>query len=355
MGPANPEAEKPVVTFVVPTFNRARDLPRTLGAIAAQTWGAERMRIVVVDNASTDDTPAVLAGLAARLPVTLQHIRKKPEGPAAARNLGLRLAEGEFVAFVDSDVALRPGWTEATVAAMRADPRLALVGGKVVFGHDTAVLNCFGGAISRFGLAWDLAEGDAADSVGAPRAVLWMNNSATLARREPVLAADGFDDTFFYGYEEADLGLRLALAGWRACVVPEAEAVHHVGTEIGMSDPTIVFHYTKNRLSMALKTFAGRTLLWWVPAALAYGLADAMPHAPRGARLSAHVHVLRHLPSILRRRRVAQMVRTCPDRDAFALMAREWFPPRRLAGLRRRTVRGSTVAATQDDRVGRPA
>ena len=249
-----------------------------------------------------------------------------------------------------------PGWTRAVVAAMRADAGLAQVGGKVVFAHDRDLLNCYGGAVGRLGLAWDLAEGDPAGTATQPRPVLWMNNSATLVRPAPVLAAGGFDEAFFYGYEETDLGLRLAIAGWRACVVPDAVAVHHVGTAIGESHPDIVFHYTKNRLRMGLKAFGPARLLWWVPASLAYGLADALLHAPRLARLRALVWALRTLPATLVLRSAAQEARTRGDGEAFALMERQWFPPRRLAGLRRRRVAGTVHAtAKADDRVSNAA
>jgi GT2 family glycosyltransferase len=339
------------VLFVIPTFNRAADLPRTIGAIAAQAWPREAVSVLVVDNASTDATPEVVAGLAARLPVAVGYRRKAPEGPAAARSLGLAQAAADgFVAFVDSDVELDPGWTRAAMAALEADPGLAMVGGRVVFAHDRAMLNAYGGAVSPLALCWDLGEGDPADSVTAPREVLWMNASAVLARVAPLRRAGGFDAAFFYGYEEPDLGLRLALMGERARVVPDAVAIHHVGTQIGPSHPTMVFHYAKNRLRMGLKCFGAARLCWWLPAILAYSLADAALHRPRAARLRALLWNVMNLPGTLALRRHAQALRRRPDREAFALMAERWFPAQRLAGLRRRPVGAIVAGQAADDR-----
>lgn len=341
----------PPVLFVVPAFNRAADLPRTLRAIAAQDWPAEALSILIVDNGSTDRTEAVVATLAADLRVRLDYRRKAPEGPAAARNLGLAAAPADgLVAFVDSDVELDRGWTRATVTAMEADAGLAMVGGRVAFAHRPDLLNAYGGAISRLGLAWDLDEGAPVAAARAPRDVAWANASALLCRPWPLMEAGGFDADFFYAYEEPDLALRLALAGHRCRVVPDATALHHVGAAVGPSHPDIVFHAVKNRLRMGLKAFSGRRLAWWVPAAILHALADAALHAPRGARWRGIAWNLRHLGQTLELRRKAQALRRLPDEEGFRHMAPRWFPPTRLAGLRRRPVEGLARGAAADDR-----
>ncbi len=342
----------PFVLFVVPTFNRAADLPRTLGAIAAQRWPSDRMAILVVDNSSTDDTSDVLARLAAELPCRLDHLRKAPEGPTVARNLGMRAGRDGLVALVDSDVELDPGWMAAAVAALQADPRIAQVGGKLVFAHDRSILNSYGGAISPLGLAWDAAEGEAADGFTTAADVPWINTAAVLVRPEALLGIGGFDEAFFYGYEEPDLGLRLSIAGWRSVVEPGAVAIHHTGTRIGESSAQIVFHYTKNRFRTGIKVLGPLRLMAFLAANIAYGLLDAALHPPRATRLRAMMWNVVHLPETWALRRRAQAARTVPDRQALALVSTRLFPPRRLAGLRRRPVSGNAIVRTSaDDRV----
>ncbi len=344
----------PPVLFVIPTFNRAADLPRTIGAIAAQDWPQAALSVLVVDNSSTDDTTAVVAGLAQNLPIRIEYVRKVPEGPSVARNLGLLRASDEgFVAFVDSDVELDPGWTRACAAPMLADPKVALVGGRVVFAHRTTMLNCYGGALSPLGLAWDLEEGAPLAAAQEEREVLWMNSSAILARPRPLREAGGFDAAFFYAYEEPDLGLRLALEGFGCRVVPGATAIHHVGDDIGRSHPDFVFHHVKNRLRMGLKCFGTARLAWWAPVALAHATLDAAMHVPRWPRLRGLLWNIRNLPDTLRRRRDVQARRKHPDSEAFRLMESRWFPPTRLAGLRRRAVDGIVIGNAVDDRAGR--
>ncbi|ACA18388.1 glycosyl transferase family 2 [Methylobacterium sp. 4-46] len=341
------------VTVVVPTFNRGRDLPATLAALAAQT---RRPRaVVVVDNSSTDDTRAVVGGWGpalAAVGIALHYRCKAPEGPAAARNLGWREADTAAVAFVDSDVSLDPGWLAACGAALDADQDIGAVGGKVVYAHRPDLLNGYGGALGPLGLAWDALEGEPATAATRARDVLWTNCSALLVRRKALAEIDGFDEAFFYGYEDSDLGWRLTLGGWRVRVVPEAVVHHRVGSAIGRAAETIVFHAAKNRLRSVLVNWGAARLLRHGPPALAYSLADAVLRAPRGPKLRALLWTLRHLPDTLARRRMVQASRRVDDRGIRALMDRRAFPKRRLGGLRRRA---ADVAAPPilgaDDRV----
>lgn len=339
------------VLYVVPTYNRARDLPRTLHAIAAQDWDHDRMAILVVDGGSQDATQAVVEALARTLPCRIELLRKANEGPAVSRNAGLARGLGRFVAVVDSDVALDPGWTRATVAAMQDDPGLAQVGGRLVFGHAPTILNSYGGELGRgIGLAWDFAEGQRADDQHAPRDTLWINTSAVLFRPEPVLAVGAFDPAFMMAYEEPDLGLRLAIAGWRARVVPDAVALHHVGPQSLHWDAEMVFHQVKNRIRLGLKSLGALRLCGFVSVNLLYGLADAALHRHRGARLRGMWWNLVNIAETWRLRRKAQALRRVPDRQALAPTGTAWLPPTRLHGRRRRAMPGMFAASAPDDR-----
>ncbi|ACL58110.1 glycosyltransferase family 2 protein [Methylobacterium nodulans] len=341
------------VTVVVPTFNRSRDLPATLEALAAQT---RRPRaVMVVDNSSTDDTRAVVDSwvpVLGAVGIALRYRCKAPEGPAAARNLGWREADTAAVAFVDSDVSLDPGWLAACGAVLDTDPRVGAVGGRVVYAHRPDLLNGYGGALGPLGLAWDALEGEPVIAARRARDVLWTNCSALLVRRQALAQIDGFDEAFFYGYEDSDLGWRLTLSGWRVRVVPEATVYHRVGHAIGRAAETIIFHAAKNRLRSVLVNWGPAGLLRYGPSALAYSLADAALRAPRGPKLRALLWNLRNLPDTLARRRMVQARRRVDDRRIRALMDRRAFPERRLGGLRRRPADlASPPVLGADDRV----
>lgn len=346
----------PVVSIVIPTFNRLGDLRRTMDALFAQAVPARDFEIIVVDNSSSDGTREWVESLHGAGHLNVRYVRKEPEGPAAARNVGIENARGEFVLFVDSDVVLNPGWIAGALAAMRADADLACLGGAVVYAHAPARLNAFGGDISPIGLAWDTAEGRPIAEADAPRDCLWLNCSAMLARTAVLRELGGFDAVYFYGYEDSDLGWRVNLAGHRVRVLPSLVVTHHVGMSAGASDPRIVFHYTKNRIRSLIKNYSLLYVCSYGVASIAITLADGLLRAPHSAKLKAVAWNVGNLGSTLRARRAVQTHRRRRDSELSPLFTQAWLPPTRLAGRRRRPAEEDAATVlpaipARDDRV----
>lgn len=112
------------------TRNRADSLARCLSSIAADP--SERAaELVVVDNGSTDSTPAVLSGAARESPRPLHVVRTSARGHSRARNAGIRSADGAILLFTDDDVVVQPGWIDA-LSAPFADAGVGAVGGRIV-------------------------------------------------------------------------------------------------------------------------------------------------------------------------------------------------------------------------------
>lgn len=87
----------PLISCIVPVFNGERYLRETLDSIFAQTY--RRLEIIVADDGSTDRTAEIVAGYSERV----RYLKQANAGASAARNLGLRAARGDFVAFLDAD------------------------------------------------------------------------------------------------------------------------------------------------------------------------------------------------------------------------------------------------------------
>ena len=333
----SPDGPKAVaqVTVVIPTYNRAADLERTLHSLAAQTVG-EDLRAVVVDNSSTDGTGEVVARIAAGWQGRLGYLRKEPNGPASARNAGLALVRTPFVAFIDSDVELPAAWVERGLAHLGRAPALGAIGGYILYAFDITRVNAYGGDLGRTGLAWDVDEGCAVDTAKGPAERVWINCSAMLARTDAVREAGGFDETFFIAYEDSDLGWRLNLMGHGVSVFPDLVACHHVEADPGASQPEFVFHYCKNRLRSILKNASTTQLPVMLAAYGAYSLVDVALRGPRGAKLRAVAWNARHLGETLAMRRAIQVKRVVADSKVFDRGSRRWLPPTALGGRRRR-------------------
>ncbi len=106
-----------LVSVIVPSYNRARLLPRAINSVLAQTHG--NLELIVVDDGSDDDTPAVLARYGGRLTA----VRQARQGAAQARNRGLAEARGEFIAFLDSDDWWAPAKLADQLRALAHNPR----------------------------------------------------------------------------------------------------------------------------------------------------------------------------------------------------------------------------------------
>lgn len=116
---------RPLVSVIVPTFNRAALLPRALDSIVAQTFSD--WEIVLVDDGSTDETGEVANRYAHELGERFQYVRRANTGCCGARNDGISRARGSFVAFLDSDDEFLPEKLERQLELFRDRPELGLV------------------------------------------------------------------------------------------------------------------------------------------------------------------------------------------------------------------------------------
>ena len=111
----------PLVSVVIPAYNGRELIARTIESILAQTWPA--VEVIVVDDGSTDGTSEVVARFGDRI----RFFQQKNSGCAAARNLGLLHAKGEFVAVLDQDDLWVPHKLERQIPRFGEDPKIGVV------------------------------------------------------------------------------------------------------------------------------------------------------------------------------------------------------------------------------------
>src|SRR5262249_12044662 len=127
---SDPEAgheRRPLVSIILPTYNRARFLPEALASIKAQRL--RDFELIIVDDGSTDNTRHVVHSLLAGLPQSARYAYQDNQGAYGARNTGLDLAAGEYLAFYDSDDYWLPHHLEDCVAALETHPEVDWVYG----------------------------------------------------------------------------------------------------------------------------------------------------------------------------------------------------------------------------------
>jgi GT2 family glycosyltransferase len=111
----------PAVSVIIPTFNRARLVALTIDSVLAQTW--RDVEVIVIDDGSLDDTPAVLAGYGSRI----RTVRHSNRGMNPSRNVGIELARGRYIALLDSDDLWEPWKLALDVQLLERFPEAAFV------------------------------------------------------------------------------------------------------------------------------------------------------------------------------------------------------------------------------------
>ncbi len=199
---------EPRYSVVVPAFNSARTLPRTLIALERQTV-ADSMEVIVVDDGSTDDTASLAEEAGARV------IRQPNRGPAVARNAGAKAARGEFILFTDADCAPATDFVERLVTALEARAADAGQGAYQTFQMSL---------VARF------AQVEFEERYRIMQRYETIDLVATYAaafRRDAFFAFDGFDESFpAANNEDTELSYRMAAANRRLVFAPEAVVRH---------------------------------------------------------------------------------------------------------------------------------
>ena len=199
----------PIVSVVVASFNRAELLARLLDALEKQDVGP--FEVVVVDDASPDQTPAMLAERAPTTAFTLVTLRQeRNQGPAAARNRGWRAATAPIVCFTDDDCIPSPEWLSSLVAAMDDGADVAQGRTEPAFAQRAAR--------GPFSLTMEKRAGDG-----------FYETCNIAYRRELLDRLGGFDESFrFPCGEDTDLGWRARKAGATTAFVDDAVVEHEI-------------------------------------------------------------------------------------------------------------------------------
>ncbi len=222
---------QPALSIVILTWNSRALLEDCLAALPAAT-APLAVETIVVDNGSTDDTAALLA----RHPELVVVCNERNRGVAPARNQGLRLARGEFLAFLDVDTVAAPGAFGTLVAELRGSRHVGLVGPKLVGPDGALQYSCrrfptlLDKMLRRLPERWGRRVADDVElrswDHASVRDVDYVIGACQVMRRAALDDVGLLDERIFYGPEDVDLCLRMQRAGWRVRYVPQAVVTH---------------------------------------------------------------------------------------------------------------------------------
>ena len=249
---------KPEVSVVVVNLNRRELLAGCLDSLWAQTFSD--FEVIVVDNGSTDGSLQFLGSISEpRLRVVSLPANK---GFAGGCNAGIRVAKGVYVATLNNDAEADQRWLEELVAGMESDNSIGMCASKILFYHDRKRIDKAGHLIYPDGLNHGRGSGEPdRGQFDRREEVLFPDAAAALYRREMLEVVGLFDEHFFAYGDDADLGLRGRLAGWKCLYMPAAIVYHVHSATAGEFSSLKAFLIERNRICVAVKIFPLSLLL----------------------------------------------------------------------------------------------
>lgn len=296
------------VTIGVVNFNGKDTLPDTLQSIHNLKYPA--FEVLVVDNHSTDGSREWVQQYYPKVHcICLDSNRGLP----GAHNVILQEAQTDYVFILDNDMILEPDVLTRLMQMMKRVPRAAVCHPEIHDAKDPQLASHYNGGWIHYLCALV----PRADNSGErPDYEIFdvVSGGALLINRHAVLQIGGFDEDYFFNWEDGDCMARLTLAGYLCLNIPGA-VVHHRGKLRGTSK---VFYQVRNRWFFILKLYSWRTLFLAAPMFLLFELSQALFLLIKGAAKDywkGNLAVLYQLPSIFRKRRAFQKLKIKRDRD----------------------------------------
>ena len=256
-----------LVAIVILTYNGRHYLQQFLPAVLASTY--INKKVVIGDNASTDDTIEWLAGNYPQIEV-IQN--QENFGYAKGYNKVLQQVKADYFVLLNSDVEVTPGWIEPIINLMETDPLIAACQPKLLAYNNKTEFEyagACGGWIDALGYpftrgrVFDYCEKDHGQYNDTSK-VFWASGAALFVRANLFLAFNGFDEFFFAHQEEIDLCWRFQKSGYSIMVCP-ASVVYHVGGGTLPKGHRKVFLNFRNNLVMLAKNWRFSEKLWKMP------------------------------------------------------------------------------------------
>ncbi len=214
---------KPKVSVVLVNYRGVEDTLNAIDSISQCEWDSSKLEIIVVDNASGDNSLEKLSALKNKIKLISSESNL---GFAGGVNRGVKEATGDIVALLNNDARADKNWILAAVEKLNADQETAAIACKVL-NWDGTKIDFVDGSLTWYGMGYKReAEKPVNEVIDYERDVLFATGSAMFIKKAIFDEVGGFDENFFMFYEDVDLGWRLNLFGYKVKYVPTSIAYH---------------------------------------------------------------------------------------------------------------------------------
>jgi GT2 family glycosyltransferase len=312
----------PFVSIIVVNYNGKHFLGECFASLGNLEYPRDKFEVILVDNASTDGS--------------VQYVREnfswvsilqldKNYGFCRPNNDGVKIANGEYVVFLNNDTVVTKEWLSELVKGVLSEEQIASCASKMLYYDRRNVINTAGGKITIIGGGVYKGYGDK----DSPK----YNNleytgfgcgAGVLVKKELFQYIGGFDEDYFASCEEHDLGWKVWLYGYKVLYVPTAVMYHkESGTYQSRStfESTKVYFITRNRLYNIIKNLEAQNVIRALFISLGFNLYRSVRYLAQGNFASiksiatAHLDFVKNLRKMLAKRRVVQNNRKLSDKQ----------------------------------------
>jgi hypothetical protein len=334
----------PEISVIVLNWNGKHFLEDCLGSLRRQTF--RDFETILVDNGSSDGSVEFAHG---KFPEVRILALPDNVGFAGGNIAGYEQSTGNLILLLNNDTEAHPKWLEEIRNASLTYPQAGSFASKMMYFHDrNRVENC-GFDVGIEGATVDLGRGQSDGPQWSQPREVFGGCAGAAAYRRTMLEDVGFlDNDFFMTYEDVDLSFRAQLRGHDCVYVPGAVVYHHYRATNNKMPGRQVFYSQRNIDYVWLKNMPFGLMLRWAPWRLMYELGAAIYFTRLGAGavfLRSKWEVLRHLPSLLRKRKEIQRRRVAGNAEIQEKLRNSIFEIkwRKLRGAWGGTMKGTTT------------
>jgi len=214
----------PFVSVIILNYNTCEYLETCFHSLQQLVYPVDRLELILVDNASTDQSVAYVQAHFANIKLI---VNDKNYGFSRGNNIGAGKATGELIAFLNPDMRVEPRWLIELVKLLLTDAKAAAAGSKIL-SWDGKQIDFAGGAANFYGYGYQVGWGqEATVAFDQAKPTLFACGGAMLIHRHLFLEVGGFDEDFFAYYEDLDLGWRVWVLGYKVLLAPASITYHH--------------------------------------------------------------------------------------------------------------------------------
>jgi len=333
----------PLISVVVLNWNGRQVVETCLQSLQEQTY--QPLEIIVVDNASTDDS---VEWVRQKFPQVKLIVTERNLGFGGGNNVGIQASLGRYLMMLNNDTRLNPTCIEELRRAIEADKNYGACASKILLEFEDNLIDAAGIVVCPDGLSIGRGRLEKGERYDEEVEVFFASDCACLYRREMLEDIGLYDEDFFAYADETDMGWRAQLGGWKCIYNPKAVVYHFHSASSGTYSSFKAFLVERNRIWVAIKNFPisllifGQFYTFWRYLLQAYGAFAGKGAAGRFTHdfsklelvkilMKVYFSIWKQLPLMLRKRKAIQRKKRISNSEVYRLIRKFGISAKEIA------------------------